>query len=407
MSEKKTVPAIRFAGFTDAWEQRKLRDVLSLYTDPVPTPHEGYERLGIRSHGKGTFHNTVFAGQELETAQMHRVAANKFIVNITFAWEHAVAVTTENDAGKLVSHRFPQFSLDEKLSPKFFKYVILDDEFRHHLWLSSPGGAGRNRVLKIDEMLEYGIIIPSIAEQEKIAETLISLDTLITLHQRKCDKLVKVKKAMLEKMFPKGDAKVPEIRFAGFTDAWEQRKLSEVADKVTEKNVDLVIKETFTNSAEFGVISQRDFFDHDISNSNNIGGYYVVRNEDFVYNPRISVTAPVGPVNRNKLGRNGVMSPLYTVFRTHDIDTTYLEWFFKSSYWHPFMFFNGDSGARSDRFSIKDAVFFEMPIPMPCIEEQRKIGAWMDSLDYLITLHQRKLEKLKTIKKSMLEKMFV
>ena len=116
---------------------------------------------------------------------MHRVAANKFIVNITFAWEHAVAVTTENDAGKLVSHRFPQFSLDEKLSPKFFKYVILDDEFRHHLWLSSPGGAGRNRVLKIDEMLEYGIIIPSIAEQEKIAETLISLDTLITLHQRK------------------------------------------------------------------------------------------------------------------------------------------------------------------------------------------------------------------------------
>ena len=184
MSEKKTVPAIRFAGFTDAWEQRKLRDVLSLYTDPVPTPHEGYERLGIRSHGKGTFHNTVFAGQELETAQMHRVAANKFIVNITFAWEHAVAVTTGNDAGKLVSHRFPQFSLDEKLSPKFLKYVILDDEFRHHLWLASPGGAGRNRVLKIDEMLEYGIVIPSIVEQEKIAETLISLDNLITLHQR-------------------------------------------------------------------------------------------------------------------------------------------------------------------------------------------------------------------------------
>lgn len=170
---------------------------------------------------------------------------------------------------------------------------------------------------------------------------------------------------------------------------WEQRKLSEVADKVTEKNVDLVVQETFTNSAEYGVISQRDFFDHDISNAENIGGYYVVRDEDFVYNPRISVTAPVGPVNRNKLGRNGVMSPLYTVFRTHDIDTAYLEWFFKSSYWHPFMFFNGDSGARSDRFSIKDAVFFEMPIPTPCLEEQRQIGAYMDKLNNLITLHQR------------------
>ena len=173
--------------------------------------------------------------------------------------------------------------------------------------------------------------------------------------------------------------------------AWEQRKLSEIADKVTEKNTDLAVQETFTNSAEFGIISQRDFFDHDISNAENIGGYYVVKNEDFVYNPRISVTAPVGPVNRNKLGRNGVMSPLYTVFRTHDIDTTYLEWYFKSSYWHSFMHYNGDSGARSDRFSIKDAVFFEMPIPYPSIEEQREIGAWMDKLDNLITLHQRKV----------------
>ena len=179
-----------------------------------------------------------------------------------------------------------------------------------------------------------------------------------------------------------------------------------MADKVTEKNTDLNVQETFTNSAEFGVISQRDFFDHDISNAENIGGYYVVRNEDFVYNPRISVTAPVGPVNRNKLGRNGVMSPLYTVFRTHDIDTTYLEWFFKSSYWHPFMFFNGDSGARSDRFSIKDAVFFEMPIPVPGIEEQRQIGAYLDKLDNLITLHQNKHEKLVVLKKAMLEKMF-
>ena len=181
----------------------------------------------------------------------------------------------------------------------------------------------------------------------------------------------------------------PAIRFQGFTDAWEQRKLKEIADKVTEKNTDLAVQETFTNSAEFGIISQRDFFDHDISNVENIGGYYVVREEDFVYNPRISTTAPVGPVNRNKLGRNGVMSPLYTVFRTHDVDTTYLEWFFKSNYWHSFMYFNGDSGARSDRFSIKDAVFFEMPIPLPSPEEQHRIGILLDGIDDLITLHQR------------------
>ena len=120
-----------------------------------------------------------------------------------------------------------------------------------------------------------------------------------------------------------------------------------------------------------------------------LGGYYIVRSEDFVYNPRISTSAPVGPINRNKLGRIGVMSPLYTVFRPHDIDTTYLEYFFKSKYWHSFMNFNGDSGARSDRFSIKDSVFFEMPIPIPHIDEQKKIGAFLDKLDSLITLHQR------------------
>ena len=205
-------------------------------------------------------------------------------------------------------------------------------------------------------------------------------------------------------MTKKSDA--PAIRFKGFSDAWEQRKLSEITDKVTEKNAGLQYVETFTNSAEFGIISQRDFFDHDIAKLGSLDGYYIVKNEDFVYNPRISTSAPVGPINRNKLGRTGVMSPLYTVFRPHDIDTTYLEYFFKCGYWHSFMNFNGDSGARSDRFSIRDNVFFQMPIPIPDIDEQRKIGKLLTCLDNLITLHQRKFEKLTNVKKSMLEKMF-
>ena len=199
---------------------------------------------------------------------------------------------------------------------------------------------------------------------------------------------------------------MPSIRFYGFDNDWEQRKLSEITDKVTEKNAGLQYVETFTNSAEFGIISQRDFFDHDIAKLGSLDGYYIVKNEDFVYNPRISTSAPVGPINRNKLGRTGVMSPLYTVFRPHDIDTTYLEYFFKCGYWHSFMNFNGDSGARSDRFSIRDNVFFQMPIPIPDIDEQRKIGELLTCLDNLITLHQRKFEKLTNVKKSMLEKMF-
>ena len=179
------VPEIRFSGFTDDWEQRKLSEVFTSYTDPVEIPHDGYERLGIRSHVKGTFHNYVPAGHELQTAQMHRVAANKFIVNITFGWEHAVAVTDENDEGKLVSHRFPQFSLSEELASQFLKFIIIDERFRHHLWLASPGGAGRNRVLNLSEMLKYEIQIPSVREQRKVADLLISLDSLLSLHQRK------------------------------------------------------------------------------------------------------------------------------------------------------------------------------------------------------------------------------
>ena len=272
----------------------------------------------------------------------------------------------------------------------YLEYFFKSKYWHSFMNFNGDSGARSDRFsIKDSVFFEMPIPLPYIEEQRKIGEHLTQLDHLITLHQRKYDKLQVLKKAMLEKMFPKNGSSVPEIRFEGFTDAWEQRKLSEIADKVTEKNAGLQYIETFTNSAEFGIISQRDFFDHDIAKMSSLSGYYIVRNEDFVYNPRISTSAPVGPINRNKLGRIGVMSPLYTVFRPHDVDTTYLEYFFKSKYWHSFMNFNGDSGARSDRFSIKDSVFFEMPIPLPYIEEQRKIGEHLTQLDHLITLHQR------------------
>lgn len=231
-----------------------------------------------------------------------------------------------------------------------------------------------------DTILRYP---KSTDEQAQISAYFRNLNHLITLHQRMCVFLGSMVRIRMDS----------PLAFA-----WEQRKLGEISDKVTEKNAGLQYVETLTNSAEFGVISQRDFFDHSISKIDSLDGYYIVRSEDFVYNPRISVTAPVGPVNRNKLGRNGVMSPLYTVFRPHDVDNTYLEHFFKSRYWHSYMNFNGDSGARSDRFSIKDELFFQMPIPTPHIEEQQKIGAFLTSLDDLITLHQREPKHIKNNK---------
>ena len=165
-----------------------------------------------------------------------------------------------------------------------------------------------------------------------------------------------------------------------------------IANKVNDKNTDMAFRETFTNSAEQGIISQLDFFDHEVTNSSNIGGYYVVKPEDFVYNPRISISAPVGPINRNSLNRQGIISPLYTVFRVKkDVDTLFLEWFFKGHTWYSYMYLNGDTGARSDRFSIKNDTFFDMPISFPSRNEQEKIGVLFKQLDYLLTLHQRKL----------------
>lgn len=173
--------------------------------------------------------------------------------------------------------------------------------------------------------------------------------------------------------------------------AWEQRKLEEISDKVTEKNKNNQFTETLTNSAEYGIINQRKFFDKDISNEKNLNGYYIVREDDFVYNPRISNFAAVGPIKRNKLGRIGVMSPLYYVFRTINIENTYLEYYFNTTKWHRFMELNGDSGARADRFAIKDSVFKTMPIPYPSIEEQTKIGNFFKQLDRTITLQEEAL----------------
>ncbi len=195
------LPQIRFGEYKAPWKKVRLGEIVVPYSEPVETPHDGYERLGIRSHGKGVFHDYVEAGKELGTAQMYKVASHNLIVNITFAWDHAVAITDDNDAGKLVSHRFPQFAMTDDIYDQFLKYMILDAKFRHHLLLSSPGGAGRNRVLKVSEMLEYEMMIPEVDEQKQIADYLNSLDELVGLYKVRVEKLKNIKMACFQKMF--------------------------------------------------------------------------------------------------------------------------------------------------------------------------------------------------------------
>lgn len=183
-------------------------------------------------------------------------------------------------------------------------------------------------------------------------------------------------------------------------------KLKEIAEKKTTKNIYGLVTETFTNSAENGIISQSDFFDRTITNDKNISGYFIVEPDDFVYNPRISTFAPVGPINRNKLGRSGVMSPLYLVFHTHDVEPEYLEWYFKSNAWHQFMRDNGNTGARSDRFSISDAEFFNMPIPIPPVKVQKAIAKTLTTLDTKVILEKNEVENFKISNLPCLQKCF-
>ena len=408
--ENNKTPSIRFKGFTDPWEQRKLGELADIVGGGTPS-------TGVSDYWDGDI--DWYAPAEI-AEQIYLTSSQRKITEEGYNHSSAkmlpvgtVLFTSRAGIGKTAiltqkgcTNQGFQSIVPHKIELDSYFIFSRTEELKQY---GETVGAGSTFVeVSGKQMANMELMMPkTMAEQKTIGQYFASLDNLITLHQRKYNKLLNVKKSMLEKMFPKNGSNIPEIRFKGFTDPWEQRKLNEIADKVTEKNAGLQYIETFTNSAEFGIISQRDFFDHDIAKMSSLGGYYIVRNEDFVYNPRISTSAPVGPTNRNKLGRIGVMSPLYTVFRPHDVDTTYLEYFFKSKYWHSFMNFNGDSGARSDRFSIKDSVFFEMPIPLPYTEEQEKIGQYFSNLDNLITLHQRELEKLQNIKKSMLEKMFV
>ena len=414
MQDNEKKPALRFKGFTDPWEQRKLGEICDFITKgATPTTYGfSWQPDGVPFFRNDSIKDNVFVFGEFsyiseaanEVLKRSEVHGNDILIAIT-GDIGKVGIIPDTVEKANINQHIARVRIRKEALPYFvYQYLASDDTQKEYQKIKTGLSMPQ---LSLEQVRDIVVKIPEFNEQGKIADCLRRIDTLITLHQRKYEKLVNIKKSMLDKMFPQNGASVPEIRFKGFTDPWEQRKLSDIVEKVTEKNAGLQYIETFTNSAEFGIISQRDFFDHDISKIGSLDGYYVVHNEDFVYNPRISVTAPVGPINRNKLGRTGVMSPLYTVFRPHDIDTTYLEHFFKSGYWHSFMNFNGDSGARSDRFSIKDSVFFEMPIPTPDIEEQKKIGEFLTQLDTLITLHQRKLEKLQNIKKSCLEKMFV
>ena len=200
---------------------------------------------------------------------------------------------------------------------------------------------------------------------------------------------------------------VPERRFPEFRNkgGWQVSKLKHLARCTNQRNVESGKTRVLTNSAEHGVVDQRDYFDKDIANQSNLEGYYIVEEGDYVYNPRVSILAPVGPISKNKIG-TGVMSPLYTVFRFDNSNNEFFEHYFKTTKWHTYMRFVSNSGARHDRMAITADNFIDMPLPTPSSEEQQKIADCLTSLDELITAQTQKLDVLKAHKKGLMQHLF-
>ena len=202
-----------------------------------------------------------------------------------------------------------------------------------------------------------------------------------------------------------GLEKCPKLRFPEFTEPWRTTQLCKLFQKNTQKNSSGAITNVISNSAKNGLIPQKDYFDKDIANADNTAGYYIIRKNDFVYNPRKSSDAPYGPISRYTYDDDGIVSPLYLCFRSKDVNPEYFEKYFRSTAWHRYIYMFGDSGARHDRVSIKDEIFFEMPVHLPCNKEQEKIATFLSILERKIELQRILVENFKKYKRGLLNKL--
>lgn len=293
----------------------------------------------------------------------------------------------------------------------FWKYYIHYEPIMRKILVASTKAGTMMNELVIDEFLKSSVPVPSIEEQTRIGSILKNIDNLIALHQRKFEKLTNVKNSMLEKMFPRNGSCYPEIRFKGFTAPWEQRKVGEVVERITRKNENLESTLPLTISAQYGLINQNEFFDKRIA-SKDVSSYFLVRNGEFAYNKSTSSDAPWGAIKRLDRYESGVLSTFYIVFKISDERKTssdYIVTYYNTDLWHKGIQAIAAEGARNHGLlNVAPADFFETNLTMPKdYAEQQQIGSFFQQLDHLITLHQRELEKLQSIKKALLEKMFV
>ena len=419
--ENNKTPTIRFKGFTDPWEQRKLSELATMHARIGWQNLRTSEFLDVGDYMLIT--GTDFEDGKVNYSTCHYVEKERYDQDKNIQIKNGnILITKDGTLGKVAY--VEGLSLPATLNAGVFNVEVKDGNETDSKYLfqflkapflmdyvSKKATGGTIKHLNQNILVDFPIAIPSRAEQAKIGEYFTNLDNLITLHQRKYNKLLNVKKSMLEKMFPKNGSNIPEIRFKGFTDPWEQRKLGELVDRVVRKNTNNESTLPLTISAQYGLVDQITYFNNRVA-SRDVSNYYLVLNGEFAYNKSTSDGYPFGAVKRLDLYEKGVLSTLYIVFapkREQQIDSDYLTVFFDTDRWHKGVAERAAEGARNHGLlNISAEDFFDIDLSVPKdIVEQEQIGGFFKQLDNLITLHQRELEKLQNIKKSMLEKMFV
>ena len=404
-------PKIRFKGYTDDWEQRKLGEVLDdMYNGQTPSrKRDEYWNGNIRWLSSGELNRgIVYSSIETITEEGKKSANLRVVPKGTFV----MAITGLEASGTRGNCALLGFdtTLNQSCMALFPKQDILISQFLFQ-WYRMVGEEYGINYTQGTKQQSYNaelikilpILLPSIDEQKKIASYLNSIDHLITLHQRKCEETKKLKKYMLQKMFPQNGQKVPEIRFSGFTDAWEQRKFSEFVKNVAVRNKAGVELECYAVTNDRGFISQKEAHDaFGYMADADTTAYNIVPPSSFAYNPaRINV----GSIGYYTGIENVIVSSLYEVFQTADyVDDRFMWHWFKSDHFSKWI-------ERLQEGSVRLYFYYDKLIQcemkMPSLEEQKKMGAFFDQLDHLITLHQHKCEQLQSMKKFMLQNMFV
>ena len=405
-------PSIRFKGYTEPWEQRKLGEVAERVTRKNKNLESELPLTISAQHGlinQETFFNKKVASKDV--SGYYLLKKGEFAYNKSYSSDYPWGAVKRLDNYEMGVLSTLYIVFRPKSIDSDFLVVYYDSPKWHkEVSMRAAEGARNHGLLNISpqDFFDTELIFPvNHPEQVAIGSFFQELDQLITLQQRKLELMKEGKKTLLSKMFPKDGENFPEIRFPGFTNAWEQRKLGEVAERVTRKNKNLESELPLTISAQHGLINQETFFNKKVA-SKDVSGYYLLKKGEFAYNKSYSSDYPWGAVKRLDNYEMGVLSTLYIVFRPKSIDSDFLVVYYDSPKWHKEVSMRAAEGARNHGLlNISPQDFFDTELIFPVNHpEQVAIGSFFQELDQLITLQQRELEILKIMKSALLKAMF-